>query len=69
MQREVERLQRSLAARDSLIQQLKTQRLNDTPAREVRRPGSSKDVNENAGIGPIKDCTCSLQRAWLRGAV
>ena len=34
-QREVERLQRSLSARDALIQQLKTQRANDTPAREV----------------------------------
>lgn len=33
--REVERLQRTLAARDSLIQQLRTARLNDTPAREV----------------------------------
>ncbi len=37
-QREVERLQRSLSARDALIQQLKTQRANDTPAREVHGP-------------------------------
>ena len=38
-QREVERLQRSLSARDALIQQLKTQRANDTPAREVSGAG------------------------------
>lgn len=31
----MERLQRSLAARDSLIQQLKMARLTDTPARQV----------------------------------
>jgi ElaB/YqjD/DUF883 family membrane-anchored ribosome-binding protein len=36
VQREVEQLQRSLAARDSLIQQLKAARMTDTPAREVR---------------------------------
>lgn len=35
-QREVDRLQRSLAARDALVQQLKAARLTDTPAREVR---------------------------------
>ncbi|EFN59189.1 expressed protein, partial [Chlorella variabilis] len=35
VQRDVERLQRSLAARDSLIQQLKMARLTDTPARQV----------------------------------
>lgn len=38
-QREVERLQRSLSAREALIQQLKTQRANDTPAREVHKKG------------------------------
>jgi hypothetical protein len=38
VQREVDRLQRSLAARDSLIQQLKAARMTDTPAREVGAP-------------------------------
>ena len=35
VQRENERLQRSLAARDSLVQQLKAARMTDTPSREV----------------------------------
>ena len=34
-QKEVDRLQRSLDAREALIQQLKTARMTDTPAREV----------------------------------
>ena len=39
VQREVEALQRSLAARDSLVQQLKAARMADTPAREVGGAG------------------------------
>jgi hypothetical protein len=54
-QREVDRLQRSLAARDSLVQQLKAARLTDTPAREVR----------GLPVGPLPACQCCIA-AWAK---
>lgn len=55
VQREVDRLQRSLAARDSLIQQLKTARLDDTPAREVRLLDPAQACASSACLRPIAD--------------
>ena len=57
MQREVERLQRRLAARDSLIQQLKAARAADTPARQVQRLLGCLFVCRSGGV----PCVCMPQ--------